>query len=184
MAAIDSSMSSPRWGLVLLQGIVSIIFGLLLLLATGMTLTAVVIFLGAYWLVIGVIEIIGIFVGYTRAHWGWALFGGILGIIAGILILGHPLASAVIVPAVLVMILAALGIIMGIVAIIQGAMGAGWGVIVLGILSIILGVLIFIAPLVATFIMILMFGILLIIGGIAAIVGAFQIRSAAKKAKA
>jgi len=184
MAAVDSSMSSPKWGLVLLQGIVSIIFGLLLLLATGMTVTAVVIFLGAYWLVMGVIGIIGIFVGYTRAHWGWALFGGILGIIAGILILGHPLTSAVIVPAVLVMILAGLGIVMGIVAIIQGAMGAGWAAIVIGILSIILGVLIFIAPLVATFILILMLGVFLIIGGIAAMVGAFQIRSAVKKAKA
>jgi uncharacterized membrane protein HdeD (DUF308 family) len=178
------SMSSPRWGLVLLQGIVSIIFGVLLLLATGMTVTAAVVFLGAYWLVMGIIAIIGIFVGYTRAHWGWALFSGILGIIAGILILGHPLTSAVIVPAILVMILASLGIIMGIVAIIQGAMGAGWAAIVLGILSIILGILIFIAPIAAAFIMILMLGIFLVIGGIAAMVGAFQIRSAAKKAKA
>jgi len=179
-----TTVSSPRWGLVLLQGIVSIIFGVLLLLATQITVTAAVIFLGAYWLVLGVIAIIGIFAGYTRAHWGWALFSGILGIIAGILILGHPLTATFIVPAVLVMIIASLGIIMGIVGIIQGAMGAGWGAIVLGILSIILGVLIFIAPLVAAFIMILMLGIFLIIGGIAAMVGAFQIRSAAKKAKA
>lgn len=181
---MGSSISSPRWGLVLLGGIASIIFGLLLLLAPQMTIPAVVIFLGAYWLVIGVIEIIGIFAGYSRAHWGWALFSGILGIIAGILILGHPLMASVIVPAILVMILAGLGIIMGIVGIIQGAMGAGWGAIVLGILSIILGILLFMAPIVAALLLIIMLGALLIVGGIAAIFGAFQIRSEVKKAKA
>ena len=176
------SVESPKWGLVLLQGIVSIIFGLLLLLATGITVMAAVIFLGAYWLVIGVISIIGIFVGYTRAHWGWALFSGILGIIAGILILGHPLASAIIVPAVMVMILAGIGIVMGIVGIIAGAKGAGWGAIVLGILSIMLGILLFMTPVMAAFLLILMYGILLVVGGIMAIVAAFQIRSALKKA--
>ena len=127
MTAIDTTISSPRWGLVLLQGIVSIIFGLLLLLAPQMTIPVIVIFLGAYWLIMGVIAIIGIFAGYSRAHWGWALFSGILGIIAGILILGHPLTATVILPAVLVIIIACMGIVMGIVAIIQGARGAGWG---------------------------------------------------------
>jgi uncharacterized membrane protein HdeD (DUF308 family) len=178
------SMSSPRWGLVLLQGIISIIIGVLLLLAPQITVTAAVVFLGAYWLVMGVISIIGIFAGYTRAHWGWALFSGILGIIAGILILGSPVISAVIVPTVLVMILASLGIIMGIVGIIAGAMGGGWGAIVLGILSIILGILLFMAPVMAAFILIIMLGVFLIIGGIAGMVNAFQIRSAVKKAKA
>jgi uncharacterized membrane protein HdeD (DUF308 family) len=177
-------MTSPRWGLVLLGGIISLIFGLLLVLAPQMTVPAVVIFLGAYWLVIGVIEIIGIFAGFTRAHWGWALFSGILGIIAGILILGHPLMASVILPAILVIILASLGIVMGIVAIIQGAQGAGWGAIVLGILSIIIGILLFIAPIISAFVLIIMLGIFLIFGGIGAMVGAFQIRSAVKKAKA
>jgi uncharacterized membrane protein HdeD (DUF308 family) len=182
MAAMN--VMSPRWGLVLLGGIISLIFGLLLVLAPQITVEAAVIFLGAYWLVLGVIEIIGIFVGFTRAHWGWALFSGILGIIAGILILGHPLMASVIVPAVLVIILASLGIIMGIVAIIQGAQGAGWGAIVLGILSIIIGILLFVAPIISAFVLIIMLGVFLILGGIIAIVGACQIRSTVKKAKA
>jgi len=177
---ISTETLSPKWGLILLQGIISVIFGLLLLFATQTTITAVVIFIGAYWLAMGIIAIIGIFVGYSRAHWGWALFSGIVGILAGILVLGHPLLAAVFLPAVLVYILAIMGIVMGIIAIVQGAAGAGWGAIVIGILNILLGILLFLAPLMMAFAIIIMIGIFLLIGGIIAIVNAFQIRKASR----
>lgn len=177
MAAM--STSSQRWGLILLQGIISTIIGVLLLIAPRITVTAAVVFLGAWWLVMGIVAIVGIFAGYTRAHWGWALFAGILGIIAGILVLGHPFAAAVIVPTVLVLILATLGIIMGIVGIVAGARGAGGGAIALGALSIIIGILLFVAPFISTFVLIILLGIFLVIGGIVAIVRSLQMRSAA-----
>ena len=69
------STSSQRWGLILTQGIFAIIIGVLLLIAPLITVTVAVVFLGAWWLVMGVIAIVGIFTGYTKAHWGWALFG-------------------------------------------------------------------------------------------------------------
>jgi uncharacterized membrane protein HdeD (DUF308 family) len=174
---------SPRWGLVLLQGIISIIFGLMLIIAMEATLVVAIVFLGAYWLVMGVISIIGIFAGYSRAHWGWSLFSGILGIIAGVIVLTYPFMSAVLIPTVYVMILGALGIVIGIISIVQGARGAGAGVIVLGVLSIILGILIFIAPLMATYVIILIWAILLVLGGVWGIIAAFQIRTAAKQEK-
>jgi uncharacterized membrane protein HdeD (DUF308 family) len=176
------STSSPRWGLLLTQGIFAIIIGVLLLIAPRITVTVAVVFLGAWWLVMGIVSIVGIFTGYTRAHWGWALFGGILGIIAGILVLGHPIIAAVVVPTVLVLILACFGIIMGIVGIVSGAKGAGGGAIALGILSLIIGILLFIAPLISTFVLIILLGIFLVAGGIMATVGALQIRSGAKAA--
>ena len=176
----NMSMSSPRWGLILTKGIFTIIIGVLLLVAPRITVTVAVVFLGAWWLVMGIVALVGIFTGYTRAHWGWALFGGILGIIAGILVLGHPIIAAVVVPTVLVLILASLGILMGVVGIVAGARGAGGGAIGLGALSITIGILLFIAPLISTFILIIMLGIFLVIGGIVAIVRSLQMRSTAK----
>jgi uncharacterized membrane protein HdeD (DUF308 family) len=176
----EMSTSSPRWGLILTQGIFATIIGVLLLIAPRITVGAAVVFLGAWWLVMGIVAIVGIFTGYTRAHWGWALFSGILGIIAGILILGHPLIAAAVVPVVLVLILACFGIIMGIVGIVAGVKGAGGGAIALGVLSLIIGILLFISPLISTFVLIILLGVFLVIGGIMAIVGALQIRGAAK----
>jgi len=181
MSAVVTSAPSPKWGLVLLQGIVSIIFGFLLVLAPQWTIPAVIIFLGAYWFVMGVISIIGIFVGYSRAHWGWALFGGIVGIAAGILVLANPLMASLIVPATLIIILAFFAIVMGIVILIEAFKGGGWGAIVLGIIMIIIGILLFLSPLMSAFLLITLWGILLIVGGIMATISAFQIRGASKK---
>jgi uncharacterized membrane protein HdeD (DUF308 family) len=77
------------WWLVLLEGIAAIILGLLLLTAPQATLLVLVQLLGIYWLVKGIFQIISIFIDSSR--WGWKLFAGILGIVAGIIILGHPL---------------------------------------------------------------------------------------------
>lgn len=47
------------------------------------------------------------------SNWGWKLFAGILGIVAGIIILQHPLWSVLLVPATLVVLLGITGILIG-----------------------------------------------------------------------
>lgn len=98
----EEERTTPWW-LVLINGIAALILGILLITNTGATIFILVQFLGIYWLISGIFSIIAIFV--DSSSWGWKLFSGILGIIAGILVLNHSLWSALLVPTVLVIII-------------------------------------------------------------------------------
>lgn len=163
------------WWLVLLQGIAAVIIGVLLLTNPGATLFALIVLLGIYWLVGGIFDLVGLFM--DRAMWGWKLFTGVIGIVAGIVILRHPYWSTVLVPLTLTWILGIFGVVIGAIAIIRAIMGAGWGVAILGVLSLVLGVILLLNPLVSTTVLIYAAAIWAIVGGVIAIVMAFRLRT-------
>jgi uncharacterized membrane protein HdeD (DUF308 family)/predicted flap endonuclease-1-like 5' DNA nuclease len=170
------------WWLILIQGVALIILGILFLTNPASTALAVVTVLGIYWLISGILGIIGIFL--NSHNWFWKLLMGILGIIAGVLILQHPIASTLVVGTTLVLWLGLLGIMIGVVEIIRGIMGEGWGEIILGIVSIVLGGL-----LLANFWGVAIslpwsLGILSLIGGAIAIFNAFRARGIQKDMEA
>lgn len=74
------------WGMVLIEGIFSLMLGIFLITAPGMTTIFLVTVLGFYWLIRGIFSLVAIFTGETGMHWGWLLFSGILGILAGLLV--------------------------------------------------------------------------------------------------
>jgi uncharacterized membrane protein HdeD (DUF308 family)/predicted flap endonuclease-1-like 5' DNA nuclease len=172
--ATNQESSTLPWWVVLLEGIAAIIIGLLLLTSPGMTTIVLVQLLGIYWLIAGIFQIVAIFV--DSSMWGWKLFSGVLGIIAGIIILRHPLWSALLVPATLVILLGLLGITIGIIKLIQAFQGEGWGVGILGALSIILGIILMGNVLIASLTLPPVLGIFAIIGGVLALVGAFRLK--------
>lgn len=169
------SRNSPWW-LLLLEGIAAIIIGVFLLISPGMTTLVLVQFLGFYWLFCGVLSLVSLFV--DRSNWGWKLCAGILGIIAGLIVIRHPLWSAVLVPTTLVWLLGILGIVEGIAKFVQAFRGGGGGMAVLGILSILFGIFLLFAPVIAALALILVLGIFAIVGGIGAIILAFRVRNA------
>jgi uncharacterized membrane protein HdeD (DUF308 family) len=176
-AAMDpSAEAKDMWWIPLIGGIAAIILGLLLLSAPAMTTATLVVFLGIYWLVAGIVSIVTIFTRKDKKGWGWSLFIGILGIIAGLLVLQHPLWSTLLVPAVLVIVLAIDGLIIGVMQMIQGFTGHGFGHVVLGILSIIFGVILLANPWLATLGLPYVLGFFAIVGGIVAIVQAFRMK--------
>jgi len=160
------------WWLILIEGISAIILGFFFLRSPAQTTFWVTQFLGIWWFIGGIFDIVGIFMDKSR--WGWKLFSGILGIIAGILIIGHPAWSTLIVPATLVIILGIEGIIIGIVYLIRAFQGGGWGAGILGALSIIMGIYLLANPAAATLALPWVAGLLLVVGGIALIVFAFK----------
>src|SRR5690242_19634095 len=101
-----------HWWLVMLSGIDMFIMGVLLLIAPGTTLLLLVQILGAYWLVSGILSLVSLCV--DRTLWGWKLVSGISCISAGLVVLRHPLWSAVLVPTVQVIFLAVDALIMGV----------------------------------------------------------------------
>src|SRR3712207_822749 len=104
------------WWLVLVEGVIAAVLGLVLLVAPGAALFFMVQVLGLYLFIAGVFRIIGIFI--DASWWGLKLLAGVLSIIAGLFVLEHPLWSTVMVPSVLVF-------VVGFLSIFQGAAGGG-----------------------------------------------------------
>ncbi len=163
------------WWLILIEGIAAIIIGILLFTSTASTLNVLVIFLGLWWLVKGIFDLVSMFVDHSM--WGWKLFIGIIGILAGLVILRHPIVSTVAVPVIFAWILGFYSLFAGIVMLIQAFRGGGWGVGIMGVLGILVGIFVIGNTLAAAIIYIYLAAATLIVGGIAAIIFAFRARS-------
>ncbi len=174
MAQEPIGVALTPWWLVLLEGIAGLILGILLLTDTARTLFTLVLFLGIYWFVGGVFDLVMMFI--DRRQWGWKLFSGLLGIVAGLVVVRDPLWASAIIPATLIWLLAAAGVVIGIVAIVRAFTGGGWGIGLLGVLSIIIGIFLFAHTLFTAVVLIYAVAIIAIIGGIVAIIGSFMLR--------
>ena len=163
------------WWLVLLEGIAAAIIGLFLLTAPGATLFVLVQVLGIFWLVGGLFRIVSIFI--DTSLWGWKLVGGVLGIVAGIVVLQHPLWSSVLVPAIYVVILGIQGLVLGGVNLVMAFRGEGWGIGILGALSIVFGLVLLFNVWIGVAVLPYVLGAVGIVGGGAAIAIAFAMRS-------
>lgn len=175
-AAIAHKDQSSVWWVFLLEGIAAIIFGILLLTHPAQTLVAFVIFLGLYWLFVGVLELVRVFVD-SSVPWYWSLLIGILGIVAGIIVLNHPLFAALVLPTAIVIWLGVLGLVIGVFAIIGAFTGGGVGSFIFGAINLIIGLILLGSPMVAALAVPLVFGILLLIQGVILIIWAFRVRS-------
>jgi uncharacterized membrane protein HdeD (DUF308 family) len=162
------------WWLVLLWGILAIIMGLLFFLRPAASAGIMIQFLGIYWLVTGVFSIVSIL--WDRSGWGWKLFNGILGALAGVLIIENPLWSALLVPATLAIIVGIIGIVIGILQLASALRGGGWGVGILGALSILLAFLLITRPVIGGLALPVVLGGLLLSGGFLAIIASFGLR--------
>jgi uncharacterized membrane protein HdeD (DUF308 family)/predicted flap endonuclease-1-like 5' DNA nuclease len=169
------------WWLVLIEGIAAIIVGILLFAKPAATMIVLIQFLGVYWLITGIFSLVSLF--WDRSDWGWKLFNGILGVLAGILIIQNPLWSTLLVPTTLAIVIGVTGIIIGMIQLIQAFRGGGWGIGVLGALSILLGFLLIARPVVAGLALPWVLGGFLIAGGLLALFAAFGLRGAEKQAK-
>jgi uncharacterized membrane protein HdeD (DUF308 family) len=167
---------SNIWWIFLLQGIAGILLGLMLLSAPGATLLALVTFLGFYWLITGVLALVRIFVDRS-VPWIWSLLIGIVGILAGILVLRHPLLAALTVPTVIVIVLGVQGLVMGAFEIVGGFTGGGIGSFILGVINVLIGMLLLSSPVTAALAVPLVFGVLLLVQGVGLIIWAFRARA-------
>ena len=179
--ALPASFPTPPWWLVLLQGLASVVIGLLLLTETGMTLFYLVVFLGVYWLVGGVFDLVSLFV--DRRHAGWKVFSGVIGIIAGLVIVRHPLWSSVLVPVTLVWVLAFIGILIGVTHVIRAFSGGGWGSAIVGLLSLLFGLILLARPLESLVVLVLLVAVWAVIGGAVAVVVSFVMLSRERRSQ-
>jgi uncharacterized membrane protein HdeD (DUF308 family) len=162
------------WWVVLVEGIVLALLGLILLVAPGASLVFLVWLLGIYLLIAGIFRIIGIFL--DSSYWGWKLASGILCLIAGLAILSNPLWSTTVASTWLVILVGFLVMLQGAAGLIVAFQGGGWGMGALSVLGILLGLFLVINPLIGVATLTLILAIFMLIGGVGAVIQAFRIR--------
>lgn len=175
--AIEEPVNFPWWA-VLIQGIFSIIIGILLLTYPGATTLVIVQFIGIYWMISGIFSLVGIFI--DKSMWGWKLFSGVIGIMAGFAIMRHPLWSTLMLPTVMVIFMGISGLFIGVAGLIGAFKGGGWAAGILGVISLLFGFLLLGSPYISALALPWVYGVLGIAGGSAAIFTAFRQRSEAK----
>ncbi len=143
MTASATSLETKQrpWWLSLIGGIAAFIVGAVLLWSpvkakvdAWMMLISI---LGIYWVITGILELVGMFQDHTA--WGWKLFMGLISIIAGGYILMYPVASAIAIPRIFVLVLGIWGLLQGVIMLVMAFKGAGWAAGILGGLGIIFG---------------------------------------------
>jgi uncharacterized membrane protein HdeD (DUF308 family) len=109
--AVEGADGATRvlWALL---GVLSFLFGLYALRHVLVTVTVLALLLGIFWIVNGLIEIFTALSNPARAGRGWAIGSGLLGVLAGIVVLVYPGISLV-----------TLAVVLGIWLIVYGAMG-------------------------------------------------------------
>jgi uncharacterized membrane protein HdeD (DUF308 family) len=174
--ASAATAGSYPWWAVLVQGIAAVIIGVMLLTTPISTTVALIYFIGWYWIISGIFELGSLF--WNREMWGWKLFSGILGVVAGGYIVAAPFIGAIIVVGTITLLLGINGMVIGVIDIVKAFQGAGWGKGILGAFSLIIGAVI--AFNVTTFAVAMpwIWGVLGIGFGIAAIVMSFRLRKA------
>lgn len=129
------------WWMTLIMGVFSVIIGGLLLFGSFMTQVRtyefLVVLIGIWWLVDGIMNIVSIFVDHHA--WGWKLIIGIIGILAGGWILVYPIYAGLALPQVFMLVLGLWGLFEGLMLLVMAFRGGGWGSGIMGVLLIVLG---------------------------------------------
>lgn len=174
IASVPRSFTANPWWMVMIEGIALFIVGLLLLFAPKTTTILLVQILGWFWLISGIMAFVSMFIDRNQS--GFKAVTGVLGILAGIVVIRHPLWSALIIPAFIIVFLAVQALITGLIQLYQGFKGGGLGVIVLGVVNVILGILLLFAPLMAAAVLPLVLGVFAVIAGIATFASSFRMQ--------
>jgi uncharacterized membrane protein HdeD (DUF308 family) len=178
---VDGRGEALPWWLVLVEGIVVALLGLILLVAPGASLVFLVWLLGIYLFVAGIFRIIGIF--SDSSFWGWKLAAGILCLIAGLAILSNPLWSTTLASTWLVILVGFLAMLQGAAGLIVAFQGGGWGMGALSVLGILFGLFLVINPLIGVATLTFILAIFMLIGGVGAVIQALRMRREAAAAQ-
>jgi uncharacterized membrane protein HdeD (DUF308 family) len=170
----DGRGEALPWWLVLVEGIVVALLGLILLVAPGASLIFLVWLLGIYLFIAGISRIVGIFL--DSSFWGWKLAAGILSLIASFAVFGNPLWSTTLASTWLIILVGFLAMLQGAAGLIVAFQGGGWGMGVLSVLSILFGLFLVINPLIGVATLTFILAIFMLIGGVGAVVQGFRMR--------
>jgi len=184
-AKIQELILAQEWWAILLEGIVALVFGILVLALPGITLAVLVIFFGAFVFVDGIFALAALSQAEKGRRW-MLILQGVCGIAVGIITLVLPGITIV----VLLMLIIAWVLVTGIFKLIAafklpaGAEGK-WLLGLSGFFSVLIGVLLFSLPIWEELILVcFLIGLYAIFAGITLFTLAFTLRSKKKQVQA
>ena len=170
-------LATTVWWLVLVQGILAILFGVVALFFTNATLLTIMVFFGVYSILDGVLALWG-GIRNREEGWGWLVFQGIAGIAVGLLALRYPSTTVI----ALTLLVAFWALVIGAIRIWGafelknlGAQGWIWA-LVAGIAAVLFGLALVINPGYGAATLVWLIGITAAIFGIALVINAFLVR--------
>lgn len=178
----QSNFGKAVWKLFMFKGILLLITGLILILFPQATLTVLVFIMGVYWLIDGVTTIVKSFNERSYAkHWGWGVFTGVLGTIAGLVVLSKPMFSSILTTSFLMWFIGISALVYGgsglITAFQMQGKSAGKTTVIFGsIFSILIGLVLVSSPYISALVIVYIIGLIAIIGGITILITASNIK--------
>jgi uncharacterized membrane protein HdeD (DUF308 family) len=167
------------WWVPVIRGLCGIVFGIITFANPGVALAALVLLFGAWALVDGTFTVVGAIAGRrSNSDWGFALVGGLLGIIVGVLTFAAPGITAL----VLLLYIAAWALVRGAIDIalaikLRRELKGEWLLIVAGVASVLFAVMLLWNPGPGAIALLWLIASYAIVFGVLAIFFGFRIRS-------
>jgi uncharacterized membrane protein HdeD (DUF308 family) len=183
MAIVDMENVAANWSAVLFRGLAAVAFGLVTMIAPGLSLIALVLVFGAYALVDGVLTLITALRGRGANEPLWLLvLQGIAGIGAGAITLFRPDISAL----ALLYVVAAWALVTGGLEVVTAirlrkSIQGEWLLILSGVLSVALAIVLALFPGPGALALVLWIGAYALVSGALLVALSFRLRSWAKK---
>jgi uncharacterized membrane protein HdeD (DUF308 family) len=93
VGAVTNKASNPHWGWWLFEGVLDVIFGVIVISYPLMSIAIFILFIGVWAIFMGMAQVISFFTVSAKGK-GLFLFGGIISIIFGILLILNPIFGA------------------------------------------------------------------------------------------
>lgn len=183
-SSVDTAVKTVWW-MLLIRAILTLAFGIVALSSPGIALLALVFVFATYAILEGIAAVtLGIRSRGTAPHWGWSVFQGAVSILAGLLALIWPGATAL----TLLFLVAFWAIVLGVAEIGQAFVARkrgedtwGWTVAA-GALNIIVGILLLVWPATGILTLLWLIGVFAVATGIVGIIWAFRARTTGPEA--
>ena len=181
------SALSARWGLLMFEGVVLIVLGVLAIAAPFFATIAVEIYIGWLFLIAGIVGLVAMFYADDIAAFLWTLVTGALSLCLGVLLLYKPGAGAATLTVALTAFFAAEGVFQIVTSLAyRKALPDAWGwLLASGVCDLVLVAIIVASwPLSAAWTLGLLAGVNLLTSGCAIVMAAFAARTAVKSVAA
>ncbi|MEW6554073.1 MAG: DUF308 domain-containing protein [Actinomycetota bacterium] len=176
---MEQAFIARHWGLMLLNGLLTLAFGIAILVWPQATTLVLLIFFGVLAILFGIVHIVGAIIAARKQEsWVLELFLGLAEIVIGIIVLARPGVGVAAVLVLIIVWLMAMGMT-ELFAAIEVKASAGWKVFlgILGLISLVIGFVFMFNPLFGIKTVILILGIYAVCMGVLRVIFAFVIRS-------
>lgn len=178
----DQKTNSIMWQLMMYRGIILLIAGLILTFFPQGTLSILVFVMGLYWLVDGILTTYNSIKGREiYREWKWALFTGIIGILAGLVAVLQPTLTSIMTTSFIVWFLGLAAVVYGVSGLLTGLRlpketRGRTNLVLGGLVSVIFGAILISSPYYSVITLMQTMGIIALIGGALLLFVAFRIK--------